>query len=324
MTRCGQGHKDSGDQLNIKTRELLAGVDRGSKIIDDLLLMPKTLNDAYKDGASVLQEAIKKNFKFSPGKFIISPQITFSGLYLTSSPSGSVGIYPDFTRVKDFIQLKTPNSKEELRSLMGLLATFHKWNGSIAKETVHMRKLLMKGVKFDWDPAVHGMELEVIKRQMKELLPLSPFDPDLPSHVFTDASLLGFGYCLLQLRKDQGWNIICSGTTGIKEHQTKYKPYDLELTGLVFACQKLRYYMSSGLLFTLHTDHKSLDKLESIDLDSVVSNRVMRSVEIILSNNVRVEYVRKSNNRIADYLSRLGGPEAEAPSFDQFIKVPIP
>ena len=35
MTRCGQGHKDSSDQLNIKTRELLSGVDRGSKIIDD-------------------------------------------------------------------------------------------------------------------------------------------------------------------------------------------------------------------------------------------------------------------------------------------------
>ena len=104
--------------------------------------------------------------------------------------------------MKEFIHLKTPDSKEDLRSLMGLLATFHKWNGSIAKETVNMRKLLMKGVRFDWDPAIHGVELEAIKCQMKELLPLSPFDPSLLSHIFTDASLFGFGYCLLQLRED--------------------------------------------------------------------------------------------------------------------------
>jgi len=282
------------------------------------------LTDAYRDGALVLQSAIRKNFKFSAEKFVVSPQVTFSGLFLSSSPSGAVAIYPDLDRVWEFIHLKTPDSKEDLRSLMGLLATFHKWNGSIAKETVNMRKLLMKGVRFDWNPAVHGVELEAIKCQMKELLPLSPFDPSLPSHIFTDASLLGFGYCLLQLRDDQGWNVICSGSTGIKEHQKKLKPYDLELTGIVFACQKLHYYMSSGLPFTINTDHKALDRLEFIDLDSVISNRVMRSLEIILSNNVQVKYIKKSKNKIADYLSRIGGPEAEAPFFEQFLKVPLP
>ena len=92
MTRCGQGHKDAGDQLNVRTRELLAGVDRSSKIIDDLLLMPQSLTDAYRDGALVLQSAIRKNFKFSAEKFVVSPQVTFSGLFLSSSPSGAVAI----------------------------------------------------------------------------------------------------------------------------------------------------------------------------------------------------------------------------------------
>ena len=120
------------------------------------------------------------------------------------------------------------------------------------------------------------------------------------------------------------WNVVCSGSSGIKEHQKKLKPYDLELTGIVFACKKLHYYMSSGLPFTINTDHKALDRLEFIDLDLVISNRVMRSLEIILSNNIQVKYIKKSQNKIADYLSRIGGPGAEAPFFEQFLKVPLP
>ena len=156
---------------------------------------------------------------------------------------------------------------------------------------------------------------------MKNLLPLSPFNQSLDLHIYMDPSLQGFGYCLLQVRVDGGWNIICSGSTGIKANQAKYKPYDLELTGIVFACRKLHYYMSSGLPFVVHMDHKALDKLENVDLDAIVSNPVLRSLKIILANNVKIEYVKKTHNKIADYLSRLGGPGAEAPDFEQILKV---
>ena len=81
-----------------------------------------------------------------------------------------MAILPDLDRVKEFIQLKTPSSKEDLQSLMGLLATFHKWNIDIAKETTNMRKLLMID-------NIHSVELKVIRNQMTNLLPLSPFTP---------------------------------------------------------------------------------------------------------------------------------------------------
>ena len=58
----GQGYHDSGDQLNVSTRELLTTVDRAAKIIDDDILMPQMHNDAYRDGTLVLQAAISRNF----------------------------------------------------------------------------------------------------------------------------------------------------------------------------------------------------------------------------------------------------------------------
>ena len=101
-------------------------------------------------------------------------------------------------------------------------AMFHKWVSGIVRETTNLRKLVQKGMRFSWDEAVHGKEVNFIRGQTKNLLPLSPFDPKC--HVFTDASLLGFGYCLLQHPQDGGWNIICCDSTGIKPNQCKWKP----------------------------------------------------------------------------------------------------
>ena len=106
------------------------------------------------------------------------------------------------------------------------------------------QKLVLNGLRFSWDESVHGKELDVIRGQMKNLLPFSPFDLSLESHVYNYASLLGFGYCLLQLHQDGGWNILCCGSTGIKPNQNRWKPYDLELTAIVYVCQKLHYYIS--------------------------------------------------------------------------------
>ena len=151
--------------MNLNTHELLAGVDRAAKIIDYFLLMPKSLSDAYCYGALLLQAAISKNFKFSPERFLISPQAMLS---------------------------------------------------------------------------------------------------------------------------------------------------------IVFSCRKLHYFVS----LDLHTDHKALDHLENVDLDNITSNRVLQSLESILQHNISIQYVKKNENKIADYLSRLGGPGAEAPEFLQFLKVP--
>ena len=120
---------------------------------------------------------------------MISRQVTSSGLSLSATPSGDVDILLDTARVHDFVTLRTPVSKEEVRSLLWLLVIFKKWVPGIARDTTILQQLVMKGVKFAWDEHIHGKEMEVIGGKMKNLLPLSPFNPALASHVFTDVSL---------------------------------------------------------------------------------------------------------------------------------------
>ena len=104
------------------------------------------LTDAKRNGALVLQAVIAKNSKFSPEKFLISPQVTFSSLSLSATSSVDVAILQDKERMSGFINLKTPSSIKE--KLFGLLATFHKGLPGIARETINLRKLVQKGVRF--------------------------------------------------------------------------------------------------------------------------------------------------------------------------------
>ena len=97
-----------------------------------------------------------------------------------------------------------------MQSLLDLLATFQKWNPAIAENTTTIRKLIMKGVKFNWLKDVHEKELETILISIRNLLLLSPFDPDLKSHVYTNTSTVGFSHCLLQLKKEGKFNVVAS------------------------------------------------------------------------------------------------------------------
>ena len=84
-------------------------------------------------------------------------------------------ILPDLDRVEGFLLLKSPTSKEEAQSLLGLLATFKRLKPSFASNTENLCKLTNKLVHFSLDQ-FHIDELEAIRVSLQNLLPLSLFD----------------------------------------------------------------------------------------------------------------------------------------------------
>ena len=57
----------------------------------------------------------------------MAPVVKFAGLLLRAQPTGTVLIGPDPTRISDLLDLRSPTNKEQLLSLLGLLATLNKW-----------------------------------------------------------------------------------------------------------------------------------------------------------------------------------------------------
>ena len=222
MRRVPQGWLAAGDHLNIETRIILQEIDRCAKIIDDTLLMPRTANEAYLMGSKICINAISRNFKFSQTKFKVAPVVQFAGLLLKAQPTGTVLIGPDPSRISDLLDLRSPTSKEELLSLLGLLATLNKWVPNLSVDNEPLHHLLRKNTHFSWAPD-QETAMTKIKEAVKKHVYLSPFVPDLESFVFTDASTVGLGYILVQKSNLKGevlWSIISCGSCSLTAAQS--------------------------------------------------------------------------------------------------------
>ena len=75
-----QGHLNSGDHLNMKSQCLLVGLQHALQIMDDFMSACSSLKDAYLKGSILLQNAVRRNWKFSKRKAQVSTKVTFCGL----------------------------------------------------------------------------------------------------------------------------------------------------------------------------------------------------------------------------------------------------
>ena len=84
-------------------------------------------------------EAIRNNFVFSEEKFQVSPRVTFAGLELTATSTGTVEVLPDRKRIETLLNLSPPTNRKELQSAIGLMSTFKKWipGLSLKDEPIH-------------------------------------------------------------------------------------------------------------------------------------------------------------------------------------------
>ena len=275
----------------------------------------------------------------------MASEVHFAGLLLSAQFDGNVLIRPDSARIFGLVNLRSPSTKEELLSLLGLLATLNRWVPNLSVTNAPLHNLSKKNVTFVWGPD-QELAMQSIKTAVKEHVFLSPFDPSLESFIFTDASTVGPGYVLVQktdVRKCQScrenskvkcdkcviiqgevqWTIISCVSCGLTSAQSRYSIYDLELSGLVFACMKLQDYMAGGLFFTIFCDHKALEGMEKRDLSSIVSIRTMRHFEVVLQNNVRVVHVKEQCNKVADFLSRNPRQGPVLSDIEKFV-LPLP
>ena len=145
-------------------------------------------------------------------KFKIAPQVTFSGLLVTAQPNEDVSIQPDKRRVEKLLAMPTPSDKEDVLSLLGLLATLMLWIPNLSVATEPIRDLIKKNAHYLWTPE-HNSCLEEIKKKVNHHLVLSPFIPTRTSYIFTDASRQGIGYCSMQVCKNKWHFIRCASST---------------------------------------------------------------------------------------------------------------
>ena len=140
-------------------------------------------------------------------------------------------------------------------------------------------------------------------RQLKACLTSSPILklPCLAETFFvrTDASMTGLGAALLQ--KVGGIKMpVAYASKKLLGREQRYSTIERECLGIVFAVRKFHKYIY-GTSFVLETDHKPLTYLQSMKNSN---DRILRWALLLQNYHFRLDYIKGSDNIVADYLSR--------------------
>jgi len=310
-TVAPMGLAPSSDEFCRRSDEVILGLDYAQKIVDDVLLESHDLPSLLRRIRCVLTRAREHGLRISRKKLEIGENIKFAGYMI-----GPNGVSPDPDKIKAIREFPTPKSVTDVRSFLGLANQLGSFMPDLAQITVEMRKLLKKGVGFNWLED-HQNAFERAKKILCSEMLIKTFDPQLPTEILTDASrLFGMGFALIQ--REQGSNairLITCGSCSLTPTQQNYSTTELEMLAVCYGIAKCSFYLKGIHHYVVVTDHKPLIGCFAKDLNDIENKRLQRMRERLISYNFTVIWQEGKSHLIADALSRApvfpGEPEEE-------------
>ena len=116
----------------------------------------------------------------------------------------------------------------------------------------------------------------------------------------TDASIKGFGDCLLQDRKP-----VYFASKALTDVLKGYVAIELELLAVAWAKEKFHHFLYASH-FILDTDQKPLEAILSKSINQATP-RLQRILIRTFPYHFTVQYIPGLKNQLADFLSRLFG-----------------
>jgi hypothetical protein len=226
--------------------------------------------------------------KYSKCKFWIG-EVPFLGHI-----SSNGGISVDPTKVKEIVAWSIPTIVTEIRSFLGLVGYYRRFNEGFSKIAKSITSLPEKEREFKWDEKCQDSFDQLTKRLMS---PPELVMPDLQKgfDIYCDACGQGFGCVLMQ----EG-HVIAYASRQLRKHELNYPTHDLELAVVVHALKIWRHYIM-GTKCQVYTDHKSL---KYIFTQKDLNLRQHCWLELIKDYELEIHYHPGKANLVADASSR--------------------
>ena len=283
--------------FNRTMRSLLKGQSNVVFYFDDICIFNSNWQSHLETLRNVLMRLRDSGFTIKPNKMEVGyGNIKFLGHFV-----GGGVIRPDTSNIQKILDLKTPNTKKEVRSLLGLINYYNKFIPSFSSLVFPLTELLKKGMpgKIKWNP-----ECEKALKEIQVLLSTEPIlklaDPNIPFVLQTDASNKGIACCLMQ-----EVNGILHPVTYLSRkllpREQRYAVIERECLAIVWSIQKLSRYLR-GTTFTIQCDHRPLTYLRN---STYTNSRISRWSLLLQDYNFTVTHISGVSNVGADVLSRL-------------------
>ncbi|XP_077553336.1 LOW QUALITY PROTEIN: uncharacterized protein LOC144168174 [Haemaphysalis longicornis] len=214
--------------------------------------------------------------------------------------SGTHG--PDPEKLAAIRGLVQPQTKKELRSLLGLCGYYREYVNNYAEVAEPLTSLTKRGVP---NPIPWSSEAERAFEQLKEFLcsaaALNTPDPHQPYWLFTDASEAVAGACLAQMGEAGREKPIAFASHRFTPTQTRWSTIEREAFAIIWELKKFDYWVF-GAEVNVVSDHNPLSYLTTCTPHGAKLSRWALALQ---RYNVVVSHRKGANNANADALSRL-------------------
>lgn len=233
--------------------EMLSGIEGVIVYIDDIVVSGR--NQAEHDARlqEVLSVLKKNNAKLNESKCAIGvQQLDILGFKVSSS-----GISPSDDKITAIRNFRQPETKEEVRSFLGLVNFVAHFIPNLSTRSEPLRKFV-RGDVTEFGKSQQDAFDDLRTELSSNVRRLGFYDPKDVTELYVDASSVGLGSVLVQRDKSNIPRIISFASKGLTATERIYPQTQREALAVVWAVEKFYLYLF-GLRFTIFTDHKTLE-----------------------------------------------------------------
>ena len=200
-------------------RATLQGIDGAINISDDTLVFGKTLKEHDQNLKAVFQRLKEKGLTLNKSKCKFrKDKLEFFGYVFSKD-----GISPDPKKVADVVNLQTPSTASEVRSLLGMTNYCSRFIPDYDTKTEPLRKYTHKDQQWCWRE-----EHDHAASQLKEALVSAPvtvyFDSEKDREISADASPVGLAAILSQVDPKTGDSPVITYASRSYSNQKAVRP----------------------------------------------------------------------------------------------------
>lgn len=278
-------------------RETLKGIDGAINLSDDILVFGKNQTEHNQALAAVFQRLRDSGLTLNKSKCEYGKStLEFFG-YIFSKD----GMSPDPKKVQDIIDISTPTSVTEVRSLLGMTNYCSRFIEGYATMSQPLRELTHKHQPWAWTDK-HEAALTQLKHALANAPVTSYFDPNKSTELSVDAGPVGLGAILAQVDPTTGnKNVIAYASRSLTNTEQRYSQTEREALAVVWACEYFHLYIYRKPI-DIYTDHKPLVQIYGC-ASSKPSARLERWTLRLQPYQTTIHY-RKGEDNPADYMSR--------------------
>ena len=271
--------------------------------LDNIIVFSQTEEEHLHCLRVVFGQFLEHGLKLKPSKcHFLQDEITFLGHEISAD-----GMRPGTANLKAIAEMAPPKMYTEIWRFTGMTGFFRRFIKGYSKIAKPLNDLLegeaskLKNEELELTPEALQAFQDLKKKCMTA--PVLVFaDFKKPFQLETDASREGLGAVLLQKSNDRQYHPVAFASQELKGGEPKYHSSKLEFLALKWAVtEQFREYLQYQL-FTIRMDNNPLTYiLMTPNLDALGHCWVAA----LAGYNMKLEYLKGSDNKIADTLSQL-------------------